>query len=99
MTIDRGISAPFHDREFLDSLNATEKRFIFHLMETVQLTRSQHIYTQIEIHTSTQTSNIILSQEFQNHFSNASHQHGILDHGNHKKVQVTKEWKKRYYHV
>ena len=32
--IDHGISAPGYDREVVDGLNATYKRFIFHLMAT-----------------------------------------------------------------
>ena len=36
--IDRGTSAPGHDKEVVDGLNCIGKRFPFHLMSTVQLT-------------------------------------------------------------
>ena len=35
--IDRGISAPGHDREVVDGLNAVDQRFIYQLMSNVQL--------------------------------------------------------------
>ena len=39
--IYRGISAQGHGREVVDSLNSMEKRFVFHLVATVQLTGSE----------------------------------------------------------
>ena len=42
----------------------------------------------MKIQTSTQNSDLILAQEFQMHFSNASHKHGILDNGKHKNDKV-----------
>ena len=51
--IDRGISKPGHDREVANGLNATDKRFILHLMATVQLPGSKWFDTQMEVHTAT----------------------------------------------
>ena len=36
--IDREISEPRHDKEVVDGLNAVDKRYIYQLMYTVQLT-------------------------------------------------------------
>ena len=44
------ISAPGHGREVADVLNATEKRFIFHLMATVKLPGSKRFDTQMAVH-------------------------------------------------
>ena len=37
----RGISAPGHGKEVVDGLNAIDKRYIYQLMSTVQLTGSK----------------------------------------------------------
>ena len=39
--IYHGISAPGHGREVVERLNATDKSFIFHIMDTVQLPVSE----------------------------------------------------------
>ena len=36
--INRGIIAPGHGKEFVDGLNDVDKRYIYQLMPTVQLT-------------------------------------------------------------
>ena len=59
------ISAPGHGREVADVLNATEKRFIFHLMATVKLPGSKRFDTQMAVHTETQDTDTNLSQSFQ----------------------------------
>ena len=38
---DRGISAPGHDKEVVDGINATDKRYMYQLMSTVQLLGSK----------------------------------------------------------
>ena len=43
--IDHGISAPGHGREVLDVLNATEKSFVFRLMDTFQIPGSERFDT------------------------------------------------------
>ena len=72
-------------QEVVYDLNATEKRFIFQLMATVQLPFIEQFYTQMAVHTSTQNTYASLAQEFQNHLSNASHKHSILDNRKNKK--------------
>ena len=69
ITIDRGISEPGHSREFVEGLNSTDKRFIFHLMKNVQLPGSKQFDIQMELHTSTQNNDVTLAQEFQKHLS------------------------------
>ena len=80
ITIDLGISAPGHDREVVDGMNATYKRFIFHLTATVKLYGSKRFNTPMIVHTATQNTDLSLAQEFQKHLSNAPRKHGILDH-------------------
>ena len=62
--IDRGIGAPGHGREVIYGLKATEKRFIFHLMATVQLPGSKRFDTQMVVHTVTKNTDVSLEQEF-----------------------------------
>ena len=76
--------------EVSDGLNDTYKRFIFHLMYTVQLTSSQRFDTQMEVHTSTHNAAVSLEQEFQKHLSDEEHKYVILDHGKHKKMSRKK---------
>ena len=41
--IDRGISAPRHDKEVVDSLNSIYRGYIYQLTYNVQLTGSKHL--------------------------------------------------------
>ena len=84
--IDHGISASGHSREVLYILDATEKRFIFHLISTGQLPDSQRFDTQINMHTSTRISIFILVQELDKNLSNESPQCVILNNVNTKKI-------------
>ena len=83
-----GISAPGHVREVVDGINATHKKFIFHLMATVQFPCIKLFDAQMVVHTATQNTDMSLALEFQKHFSNESRKHGILDHVKHKKVNL-----------
>ena len=74
---DRSISALGHGREVVENLNATDKRFIVHLIDTVKLPGSEQFYTEISLHIATHNSYIILSQEFQKQLYNTSHKYGI----------------------
>ena len=49
--IYRGISATGYGREFVDGMNTTDTRFIFHLMDKVELPGNQSFETQMEINT------------------------------------------------
>ena len=89
--IEHEISTTGHTKEFVDGLNATGKRFIFHLMATVQLRDSQSFDTQMKIHTLTHNDDVSLLQAFQNTLSNASLQNGILNCGKTKKVKKKME--------
>ena len=88
--IGRRISVPCHGREVVDGLNATDEICILYFMVTVKLSGSQQFYSQISMDTSTHNYDVSLAQELQNNLSNTSRQHGILDHGKHKKYQVKK---------
>ena len=59
-------------------------------MSIVQLLGIKRFDKQMAVHTVTQNTDVILELEFQNHLSNSSHKHGVLDHGKHKKCQVKK---------
>ena len=58
ININHGISAPGHGREVVVGMNTTEKRFIFHMMATVQLTGSKWFDTQIIVPTATQNTDV-----------------------------------------
>ena len=83
-----GISAPGHVREVVDGINATHKKFIFHMMATVQFPCIKLFDAQMVVHTATQNTDMSLALEFQKHFSNESHQRDIIDNGKHEKGQV-----------
>ena len=82
--ICRRISAPGNGREVVDVLNYTYKRFIFQLMDTIQLPGSEHFDTWIVAYTAIQITYISSAPEFQRHLSNALWRHNILDHDKHK---------------
>ena len=88
--IYHGISAPGNVIYVVDGLNDGEKWFIFHLMATVQLPITENFDTQMAVYTATQNADVSLALEFQKHFSNASHKHGISDHVKHKKMSIKK---------
>ena len=60
--VDHEISVPGHGREVVYNLNATEKRFIFNMMITVQLPDCEQFDTQMAVHTSAQNSDVSLAQ-------------------------------------
>ena len=95
MIIGRSIGAPGHGREVVDIHNDTERRLILHLIATLQLTDSQMYDTQMVMNTSTQNSDVRLAQKVQNHLSNASQKHSILDNGKYKKQSSKQKWTNR----
>ena len=52
--IDRGISAPGHNKEVVDGLNAIDKGYIYQLISNVQLNGPNLFYSQIHIHSGNQ---------------------------------------------
>ena len=60
--IYRGISAPGHGKEGLDRLNDVDKRYIYQLMSTVQLTGSKIFDSPIQIHTGNQKDDVSLAK-------------------------------------
>ena len=49
------------------------------MMDTVQLLGSKQFDTQMTVNTETQNTDMSLALKFQNHFSNESCKHGIID--------------------
>ena len=49
------------------------------MISTVKLHGSEWFNTKIAVHTATKHSDVSLAQEFQNHLSDESRKHGILD--------------------
>ena len=75
----------------MGGLNATDIRFIFHLMSTFQLLGSKWFDTQTEVHTESQNTHVSLAMEFQNNLVNESLKHGIIDNVKHtKKAKILK---------
>ena len=62
--IDQGISAPEHDKEVVDGLNAVDKRYIYQLMSNVQLPGSKIFDSQMQMHTGNQKYEVILAKDF-----------------------------------
>ena len=52
--IDRGISEPGNGKEVVDGLNAVYKRYIYQLMYTVQLPRSNLFDSHMQMNTGNQ---------------------------------------------
>ena len=59
---DLGISAPVHGKEVVDSLNSTDKRYMYQLMSTVQLSGSKIFEKRIIIHSCTPKKDVILAK-------------------------------------
>ena len=60
--IDRGISAPGHDKEVVDGTNAIVKRYIYQLMYNFQLPGSICFNSQIIMHYCTQNNVVSLAK-------------------------------------
>ena len=53
--IDLVISAPGNDKEVFDGLNIIDMRYIYQIISNVQLPGSKHFYSQILMHSCTET--------------------------------------------
>ena len=56
-------------------------------------------YTQVKIHSSTSTTDVILTQEFQKHLFHVSQKNGLLDYVKHNKWEIFKKWTNIEYHM
>ena len=83
--IDRGISAPGHDKEVAYEINDVDKRYIYQLMSSVQIPGSNVFDSQMQIHTGTQKDDVSLAMEFQEHLTKKHRKDGIIDQGKYKK--------------
>ena len=68
IVIDRGVGAPGHEKYVVDSLRATEKRFLTVLMTTVKIPGADTNNAQVFMHTEMSNTNIILERVFQKSF-------------------------------
>ena len=59
------MSVPGHGRELVDGINATDKSFFCHLIETVKLPDSKGYARHMVIQYSTSTADVSLAGEFQ----------------------------------
>ena len=84
--IDRGISAPGHEKEVVDRINAFDKRYIYQLMSKVQIPGSNRFYSQIKMQTGIENRDVSLSQEFKNHLEGEHRQNGAIDQGKSRKI-------------
>ena len=67
LMINRGISAPGHEKEVVDGLNAVDNRYIYQLMSKVQLPGSVRFDSQIKMHTGTENKDVSLAKELKDH--------------------------------
>ena len=65
---DRVISAPGHGKEVVNGLNATEKRYMYQLISTVQLPGSKTFDSHILMHSCTPKKDVSMAKEFQKIF-------------------------------
>ena len=53
----------------------------------------------MEMHTSTENSDISLAKKFQKHISDTSRAHGLIDNEKDRKLNSRSKWTERDYHV
>ena len=76
--IDHGISAPGHEIEVVDVLNAVDKRYINQLMSKVQLPGLVRFDSQIKIKTVTENKDVSLAKGVKDHLEGEHRQNGAL---------------------
>ena len=59
-------------------LNAVDKRYIYQLMSTVQLTGSKIFNSQMQMHTGNQKYGVSLTKEFQHHLTKKHRNNGVF---------------------
>ena len=96
---DQVISAPGHGKELIDDLNATEKRYMYQFMSTVQLPGSKIIEKHILMHSCTKKEYVSLDKEFHKHLSNYDSKHGVIYQGKDRKIYIKRKWTDREYDV
>ena len=99
ITIDRGISAPGYEKEVIDGLNVMDKRYMYKLISTVQLTVSKIFKIYILMHSCTPKNDVSLAKEFQKHLSKEHRKHGFIDQGKSKKIFSKIKFTDREYRV
>ena len=97
--LDRGISAPGHDKEVVDGLNGVDKRYIYQSMSTVQLPGSNRLYFKMQMCTCNQKDNVSLAKEFQHHLTKDHRKNGVIDHGKNRKQFIKRKYTDRQYHL
>ena len=83
--IHLGISAPENSKEFVDGLNAVDKRYIYQLMSTFQLTGLIRFYSQIQMNHINQKYDVSLAKEFQHHLTKNHRKNSVFDQAKNNK--------------
>ena len=76
---DQGINEHGHERNVLDVLNAVDKRYIYQLMNAVQIPGSNIFNSQMQIHTGNQKYDVMLTKEIQHHLKKEHRKNGVFD--------------------
>ena len=97
--VDSGISAPVHDKEVDDGLNAIDKRYIYPLMYNVQLPRSKIFDSHILMYYCTQNNDFSMDKKFQKDMSKEHRKYGVIDQVKYRNRDSKIKWTYREYHV
>ena len=97
--IGRCFGGPRHGKGVIDGLNATDRRFLYNVDKTVQLTSAATNNSQMVIHTEMSNTYISLVRVFQNHLSDPISVHRFIDNGKYRKLDSKRKWKEHEYHV
>ena len=93
--IDRGISAPGHEKEVVDGLNSVDTRYIYQLMSKIQLPGSVIFDSQIKMHTVTENKDVCLAKGFKDHLEGEHRQNGVIDQENPRKISMERKLTER----
>ena len=96
---DRGISAPGNGKEVVDLFNVVDKRFMYQLMSTVQLPRSEIFDSNIQMYTSARKDDVSLAKQFRENLTKKHRKYGVIDQGTPKKRFMKRKWTYRQYHI
>ena len=80
--IDCGVGAPGHGWDVIYGINAADKRFLFMLMENMQLTGAKGYDDHMAMKNTTQKEDVSLTKYFQKHLYNITQNNSVNDQGN-----------------
>ena len=79
----------------VDGINDVDKRYIYQLMSTVQLSGSVIFDSQIKMHIGTQKYDVILAKQLKYHLEKEHRQNGAIDQGKSKTIHGNKMYRQR----